>query len=181
MPATPANSVNQNSTISGLWTWDGITTTSTTALTQYNVLSGASSNTVNNISPSTDGFVLTSNGTAAQPTFKAVPFTGLSWTTTVPGTAVAGKGYIITATTAVTLPVPLTDGATIGFIIDVDPGTGLLTITAGALTAIRIGNIKCAVAGTCVNNLQGDTLNLVYCSGSKTWISTGTDGTWTLT
>jgi len=181
MPATPANSVNQNSTVSGLWTWDGTATTSTTALTQYYILSGASSNTVNNIAPSTSGFVLTSNGGTLQPSFQPVPYAGLSWTTTVPGTAVAGKGYIITATTAVTLPVPLTDGAIIGFIIDVDPGTGLLTITAGALTAIRIGNVKCATAGTCVNNLHGDTLILVYCSGSKTWISTDTTATWTLT
>lgn len=40
-------------------------------LTQYNVLSAASSDSINNIAPSTAGFVLTSNGPAAQPTFQA--------------------------------------------------------------------------------------------------------------
>jgi len=40
------------------------------ALTQYNVLTGGATNAVNFQAPSTAGFVLTSNGAAAQPTFK---------------------------------------------------------------------------------------------------------------
>lgn len=39
--------------------------------TQYNVLSGAASNGINNIAPGTAGYVLTSNGPSAQPTFQA--------------------------------------------------------------------------------------------------------------
>lgn len=39
--------------------------------TQFNVQSGGASGTLSNIAPSTAGFVLTSNGGAAQPTFQA--------------------------------------------------------------------------------------------------------------
>jgi hypothetical protein len=82
MAATPGNAVNESGA-SGLCNFDGTATFSTTALTQYYVLSGASANTVNNISPSTSGYVLTSNGASAQPTFQAVsapsPTTTLNW------------------------------------------------------------------------------------------------------
>jgi len=39
--------------------------------TQYSVLSGGASGGINNISPSTSGYVLTSNGLSSQPTFQA--------------------------------------------------------------------------------------------------------------
>lgn len=39
--------------------------------TQYNVLSGDANNQVANIAPNTSGYVLTSNGASAQPTFQA--------------------------------------------------------------------------------------------------------------
>ena len=41
------------------------------SIAQYNVQTGAALGTLNNVSPSTAGFVLTSNGPAAQPTFQA--------------------------------------------------------------------------------------------------------------
>ena len=40
--------------------------------TQYSVLSGGANGNINNISPSTSGFVLTSNGASAQPSFQAL-------------------------------------------------------------------------------------------------------------
>jgi hypothetical protein len=40
-------------------------------ITQYNVQSGGANNLLNNIVPSTAGFVLTSNGASSQPTFQA--------------------------------------------------------------------------------------------------------------
>lgn len=39
--------------------------------TQYNVQTGGANGTLNDVSPSTSGFILTSNGVAAQPTFQA--------------------------------------------------------------------------------------------------------------
>jgi hypothetical protein len=41
------------------------------APTQYSVLSGGASGAINSISPSTSGYVLTSNGLSSQPTFQA--------------------------------------------------------------------------------------------------------------
>lgn len=37
---------------------------------QYNVLTGGSNGTINNVSPSTSGYILKSNGVSAQPTFQ---------------------------------------------------------------------------------------------------------------
>jgi hypothetical protein len=39
--------------------------------TQYNILSGGASGAINNIAPSTSGFILTSNGASSQPTFQS--------------------------------------------------------------------------------------------------------------
>ena len=44
--------------------------------TEYNVLTGGANNLVHNVSPSTSGFVLTSNGASSQPTFQAVATSG---------------------------------------------------------------------------------------------------------
>ena len=38
---------------------------------QYNVITGGANGAINNVVPSTSGFVLTSNGASAQPTFQA--------------------------------------------------------------------------------------------------------------
>jgi hypothetical protein len=62
------NSANINPT--GLVKADGSGGFSGETTTQYNVLSGAASNGINNISPGTAGYVLTSNGPSAQPTFQ---------------------------------------------------------------------------------------------------------------
>lgn len=70
MAGTPSNSMNLNSTVSGLVNWNGVALMSSTALTQYSTLSAASSNTVNNIDPGSAGQVLTSNGASAQPTYQ---------------------------------------------------------------------------------------------------------------
>lgn len=51
-------------------------TTQLTGLTAHNVLVGAGTETITNISPSTAGFVLTSNGVAADPSFQAVSASG---------------------------------------------------------------------------------------------------------
>jgi len=51
-------------------------TTQLTGLTQYNVLVGQGSTTIGLIVPNTSGYVLTSNGGAAYPTFQAVSASG---------------------------------------------------------------------------------------------------------
>lgn len=183
MAAKPSNSMNLTSTTSGLATWDGTSTMSSTALTQYYVLSGASSNTVNNISPgSTSGYVLTSNGASSQPSFQALPFVQLPWTdeTTTFSPAV-GNGYFVTGNATATLPASAAQGNTIAFCVD---GSVTLTITGNTGQAIQVGSAKSASAGTCVNaaTTSGCSIMLVYRSSDAVWFSIGgPQGTWTVT
>jgi hypothetical protein len=70
---------NVNLLGSGSITTTGTGSTATiqlTGLTQYDVLVGQGSTTIGLISPSTSGFVLTSNGASAYPTFQAVSASG---------------------------------------------------------------------------------------------------------
>jgi hypothetical protein len=57
-------------------------TTELTGLTNHNVLIGAGTATITNVAPSTAGFVLTSNGAAADPSFQAVTISGAVTTIT---------------------------------------------------------------------------------------------------
>ena len=180
MVATPGNALNQNSTTAGLYTWDGTATTSSTAITQYNVLSGASSTTVNNIAPSTSGFVLTSNGASAQPTFQAAVFTPVVWTDKNSSfAAAASNGYFVTATATATLPGSPTQGQTVQFFVD--SASGILTVQANTGQIIRIGKAVSATAGTAASNFQGDALTLVYRASDTCWCATDCIGTFTVT
>lgn len=70
---TPANSVNEATT--GIVGFTGTAWTAT-PVTQHDVIvGGATSSTLTNVSPSTAGFVLTSNGVSADPSFQAIPGT----------------------------------------------------------------------------------------------------------
>jgi hypothetical protein len=69
MAATPGNALDVTS--AGLVNFDGTATFSGVTVTQHDVLVGASSNGITSISPSTSGFVLTSNGVSADPSFQA--------------------------------------------------------------------------------------------------------------
>jgi hypothetical protein len=181
MAGTPANSMNLNSTVSGLVNWDGISTMSSTALTLYSTLTGAGANTVNNVSPGTLGQVLTSNGASAQPTYQTIPFTQMPWTDkAISFAAAVGNGYFVTATATATLPASPAQGNTISFAVD--SASGILTIQANTGQIIRVGKVVCAAAGICVSNFDGDAITLVYRASDTTWISVpGTEGTWTLT
>jgi hypothetical protein len=180
MAATPANSMNLNSTSSGLVNWDGTATESTTALAQYNVVIGASANTVQNEAPGSSGTVLTSNGATSYPTFQAIPFTQMPWTDKATSfNAAAGNGYFVTATATATMPASPTQGQIIAFEVD---GVGsLLTITANTGQLIRVGKVVSAAAGTAVNNFQGDSLTLVYRASDTSWQAISVLGTWTVT
>lgn len=181
MAAKPSNAMNLTSTTSGLVNWDGTSSMSSTALTQYNVLSGASANTVNNIAPSTGGYVLTSNGASSQPTFQAIPFTQIPWTDeTTTFTPAVGNGYIVTGTATATLPASPAQGNTISFFVD---GAVALTITGASGQLIQVGSAISAAAGTCVNaaTTTGCAVTLVYRASDTKWFATSVVGTWTIT
>ncbi len=63
-------------TLTGVLTGNGSSAVTANAITQHDVLVGGASNAITSISPSTSGFVLTSNGTSADPTFQAVSASG---------------------------------------------------------------------------------------------------------
>jgi hypothetical protein len=177
---TPSNSLNLNSTTAGLVNWDGTATPSTTALTQYSTLTGASNNTVNNVSPGTSGQVLTSNGGSAQPTFQASPFTKVPWTDKAISFAAASQnGYFVTANATATLPASPSQGDLIQF--SVDNASAILTIQANTGQLIRIGKTVSASAGIAVSNFNGDSIALVYRASDTSWISQSSMGTWTVT
>lgn len=128
MAGTPANAINESSS-SGLVNFNGTASFATTPLTQFNVLSGASANTVNNIAPSTAGFVLTSQGAAAQPIFQNnMPMTGFAtW---------GGAGNYF-------------DDTTLGSFTILRPGTGFINNVAVSWTAPQ--TVTGLTAGTCWN------------------------------
>lgn len=111
-------------------------TTQLTGLTNHNVLVGAGTATITNVVPSTAGFVLTSNGAAADPSFQAVSASGAI--TTITGNSggaesptaggnfnVLGTGSITVAGSANTETVQLTGLTNHAVLV----GAGTATIT----------------------------------------------------
>jgi hypothetical protein len=98
--STPANSVNQNSTTPGLWTWDGSSLTGSTGLVQYNTLVGASNKTIQNISPGTADQIFTSNGATSYPSFQTKNFVTDSGSATFSSSVLnfTGDGALISTT-----------------------------------------------------------------------------------
>ena len=179
MAATPGNAMNLNSTSSGLTNWDGTATMSTTPMAQYNVVVGASTNTIQNEAPGTAGNVLTSNGASSYPTFQALPYTKMPWTDKAAlFTAVSNNGYFCTGTFAVTMPASPAQGDVVAIAVD---GAVTVTITGNTGQTLQIGKAKSAAAGTAVNNFTGDTVFFVYRSSDTNWIATQVIGTFTVT
>lgn len=114
-----------------------------TGLSNHNVLVGAGSATITNVSPSTAGFVLTSNGLSVDPSFQNVSISGAI--TTITGNSggaesptagnfnVVGTGSITVAGTASTETVQLT-GLTNHNVL-VGAGTATITNVAPSATA----------------------------------------------
>lgn len=76
MPTT-GNSLNISQV--GLVNFDGTATFTGVTVTQHDVLIGGASNAITSVSPSTAGFVLTSNGTSADPSFQVAASGTSSW------------------------------------------------------------------------------------------------------
>lgn len=128
---------------------------------------------------STSGFVLTSNGASALPSFQAPVFTAMTWTDeSMSFAAVAGNGYFITGTATATLPGSPSQGNEISFAVD---AANVLTIQANTGQLIRIGAAVSASAGTAASNARGDSITLVYRSSDTAWIATSVIGTFTVT
>lgn len=166
---------------SGVWTGS--------AVTQFNTLVGGAANAIANVAPGTAGFVLTSNGGAAAPTYQAVPgvVSELTWTNAPPYSsatfalaATVGAIASFAGAIAVTLP---TSACAVGNVmaIAITDVAGLATITMGTGQHIQFGETTYSTSMT--NTRIGDSLILlctVAASGSAgTWVAIGgVPGNW---
>lgn len=157
--------------------------TGDTSFTAYSVITGGTTSTGNlqNVSGlGTIGQVLTSAGSGALPVWANSELLS-AWTDeAVSFAAVAGDGYFITAPSVVaTLPATPSQGQTIEF-VSAGAGSMGLTIQANTGQTIIIGAGSSTVAGTAINNADGDSVTLVYQLATTTWWSTSVIGTWSM-
>ena len=182
MATTPSNSINQSTT--GVVGFNG-TAFSASAVTQYAVLVGSStSSSIANVSPSTAGQVLTSNGASANPSFQNYP-SGFFPVTDVTGATQdcsVNNGYVTNRSGGVvyTLPSTATEGDVIKFI----GKTGIATITPNTGQQIVTGAASglAGATGTSTGNNAGDCMELMCITGgaSAVWRTTSMIGTWNL-
>jgi hypothetical protein len=168
MAATPGNSINE-AAASGLVNFDGTSVFSSTPLTQYNVLTGATANTVNNVAPSaTSGIPLISQGLSAQPIF---------------GTAVVTGGG--TGDTSFTAYMPIAGGTTTaGALQSIATGTQYYELaynTSSSLPSFQNNSVNSAYANTVVN-LIDDFVSVPTTSattvGSLGWVGNLSTASW---
>lgn len=173
-----ATSNDLNISQAGVVSFDGTAVFTGSPLTQHDVLVGGASNAITNVSPSTAGFVLTSNGISADPSFQALPFTKMPWTDeNTSFSASSQNGYFITGTATATLPASPSQGDIIEFVVRQG---ATLTIQASGSQLISIGSQNSTAGGTATSNAVGDSVTLVYRSTTTRWNATSVIGTFTL-
>lgn len=150
-------------------------------LTAHDVLVGNGTGNVTLISPSTAGFLLTSNGTGADPSFQALAVS--------PGSVALTQNHILVGNASnVAADVAMSGDATIvasgaltlatvnGNVGSFGSSTSIpsFTVNAKGLITAASGNAVIAPAGT----LSGTTLNATVVSSSLTSVGTITTGVW---
>lgn len=167
-------------TLTGILTGNGVTAVSASAVAQYSTLVAGPTNSIVGAAPSSAGLVLTSNGASANPSFQAIPSSGLTWVAeTANFSALPGHGYFCTGSIIAQLPLANVIGQTIAFF---NSAGGLnLTIQTGTANFIQVGNTVCASNGTCAATGSGNSIFLVS-DGQFTWKAIGApQGNWILT
>lgn len=127
------------------------------------------------------GYVWTSNGAGAVPTFQANAAI-FTWSLiTGSGSLAKSNGYIVTSN-ALSLALPATAGSAVGDRIQlVLSGGTSWTITQAASQQIRVGSVTTTVTtGTLVSTAQGDWIELVY-QAAGLWIASIKSGNITVT
>lgn len=86
----------------------GLTNVAIQTVTNHDVLVGGTSNAITSVTPSTAGFVLTSNGTSADPSFQANTASPMTWTVVGGSTqaVVKNNGYFADNAGTVTFTLP---------------------------------------------------------------------------
>lgn len=132
--------------------------TGTASLAQYNVLVGNGTSAIAAIGPSTSGYVLTSNGAAAFPSFQAIPWGtpgSIGATTPAAGkfTTLQATGVITPSTTAGIVGTTAGDNVNAGSVGEYvsatnSSGTSLTSGTAATVTSILLTAGDWNVGGT---------------------------------
>lgn len=141
-------------TLTGVLTGNGTSAVTASTVTQHGVVIAGASNAVSSISPSTSGFVLTSNGASADPSFQAITASGAI--TTVDGdsgsmTPTSGVVTISGGTTGLTTTATASTMDVTGTLNAGHGGTGLATLTTYELVAAgttATGNFQQIAAGS---------------------------------
>jgi len=131
---------------------------------------------------STSGFVLTSNGASAVPSFKVVP-NDVTWSViSANQTAVVNNGYFCNKAGTLALALPTTSA--VGDIIEVaneNTATGTqFTQASGQQILIGNTNTTSGATGTLTSSAVGDTLKLVCKTANTVWRVTSGWGNWTV-
>jgi hypothetical protein len=166
-----ANGGTGATTLTGVLIGNGTSAVTANPITQYDVLVGGAANAISSISPSTSGYVLTSNGVSANPSFQAIS-SGEIWTAiTASQTLAVNNGYIcVSPGGALSLLLPAVSA--VGNIIEVTlDGSTSFTITQGAGQQIRIGNATttAGVGGSIASTQQGDSVRMVCSVANLKW------------
>lgn len=131
-----ANGGTGATTLTGVLTGNGTSPFTASAITQHDVLVGGATNAITSVTPSTAGFVLTSNGVATDPSFKSI--SSIGGITTIDGdsgsiTPTSGTVTISGGTTGLTTSGSSSTMDLTGTLIVGNGGTGATTLT-GVLT-----------------------------------------------
>lgn len=154
--STPANALDI--TQSGLVKFDGVSNFTGVTTTNHYVLVGAASNGVTNVTPSTAGKVLTSNGTSSDPSFETVSnsiLPGSGQITLSNGTNISVSGSPValggTATINVSGPASATTLTSNGVVYG-QGSSAVAATSAGTTNTVLLGNTGSAPSFGAVPN-----------------------------
>jgi hypothetical protein len=122
----------------------------------------------------TSGYVLTSNGSSALPSFQAAPGggTGLTWSS-IAGTtqtAAVNTGYVVSNASQTTITLPAT--AALGSVVQIQGfGAGGWILVPGLLQTVYMGATASGVGvlGSLTSNARYDVINVVCVVANTTW------------
>lgn len=144
-----------------------------TATTAYGVIAAGTTATgvQQTISPGTSGYVLTSNGASALPTFQAAASGGITFSAiTTSQTAAINNGYIANSSSLITVTLPST--AAVGSVVEVAYlGTGGWKIAQAASVSIQFGNktTTSGIGGSIASSAPGDAIRLLCVTANTGW------------
>jgi hypothetical protein len=169
-----------NCTVTGVITGVGNGTFTASALTNHDVLVGAASNAITSVTPGTSGYVLTSNGVSADPSFQAPAAAGTAWaSTTVNASITTGSGYIADKAGLLTMTLPASP--TLGHffeIINNNTAVGWrIAQNAGQQMRIGTSTTTVGVGGYLEATQLGDAIRMICTVGGASAVWTVCPGT----